>query len=229
LARPTPGPFTQRQIELVTTFADQAVIAIENVRLFDEVQARTRDLSEALQQQTATADVLKVISRSVFDLDTVLQTLIDTAVRLTRGSRGTIFIKQGEVLVARAFHRNVPDSLRAYLASTSWRIDGDSHMARAAREGRVVHISDLSQSDKESDEETRKRAAFGAGLWAPLMRDGQAIGVFGVPRDEPIAFSDREIELVQTFADQAVIAIENSRLFEQLKAKTHDLSEALQQ
>ena len=105
LARPTPGPFTERQIELVKTFADQAVIAIENVRLFDEVQARTRDLSEALQLQTATADVLKVISRSAFDLDTVLQTLIDTAVRLTRGSRGTIFIKQGDVLVARAAAR----------------------------------------------------------------------------------------------------------------------------
>jgi GAF domain-containing protein len=229
LARSAPVPFTQRQVELVTTFADQAVIAIENVRLFDEVQARTRDLSEALQQQTATADVLKVISRSVFDLDTVLQTLIDTAVRLTHGSRGTIFIKQGDVLVARAFHRNVPDSLRGYLASTAWSLDGDSHMARAAREGRVVHISDLSQSDKESDEETRKRAAFGAGLWAPLMRDGQAIGVFGVPREEPIAFSDREIELVKTFADQAVIAIENARLFEQVQARTRDLSESLQQ
>jgi two-component system, NtrC family, sensor kinase len=229
LGRPVPGAFTQRQIDLVQTFADQAVIAIENVRLFDEVQARTRDLSEALERQTATAEVLKVISRSVFDLDTVLQTLIDTAVRLTLGSRGTIFIRHGDVLVASAFHRNVPAPLRAYLATTTWRLDGDSHMARAAREGRVVHISDLSQSDRESDEETRKRAAFGAGLWAPLMRDGQAIGVFGVPRDEPIAFSDREIELVQTFADQAVIAIENSRLFEQLKAKTHDLSEALQQ
>jgi GAF domain-containing protein len=229
LTRQQVRPFTGRQIELVQSFADQAVIAIENVRLFDEVQARTRDLSEALQQQTATADVLKVISRSVFDLDTVLQTLIDTAVRLTHGSRGTIFIKQGDVLAARAFHHNVPDSLRAYLASTTWSLDGDSHMARAAREGRVVHIADLSQSDKTSDEETRKRAAFGAGLWAPLMRDGQAIGVFGVPREEPIAFSDREIELVKTFADQAVIAIENVRLFDEVQAKTRDLSEALQQ
>ena len=229
LSRAEARRFSDRQVALVTAFADQAVIAIENVRLFDEVQARTRDLSESLQQQTATAEVLKAISRSVFDLDTVLQTLIDTAVRLTRGSRGTIFIRHGDVLVASAFHRNVPDPLRAYLATTSWRLDGDSHMARAAREGRVVHISDLSQSYVESDEQTRKRAAFGAGLWAPLMRDGQAIGVFGVPRDEPIAFSDREIELVQTFAGQAVIAIENSRLFEQLKARTRDLSEALQQ
>jgi GAF domain-containing protein len=223
------GTFTPRQIDLVQTFADQAVIAIENVRLFDEVQARTRDLTEALQQQTATADVLKVISRSVFDLDTVLQTLIDTAVHLAHGSRGTIFIKQDDVLVARAFHRNVPDSLRAYLSTTTWRLDGDSHMARAARDGVVVHIPDLRRSQMDSDEQTRARAAFGAGLWAPLMRDGQAIGVFGVPRDEPVAFTDREIELVQTFSDQAVIAIENVRLFNEVKTKTDDLAEALQQ
>jgi two-component system, NtrC family, sensor kinase len=223
------GTFTPRQIDLVQTFADQAVIAIENVRLFDEVQARTRDLTEALQQQTATADVLKVISRSVFDLDTVLQTLIDTAVHLAHGSRGTIFIKQDDVLVARAFHRNVPDSLRAYLSTTTWRLDGESHMAKAARDGVVVHIPDLQRSQKESDEQTRARAAFGAGLWAPLMRDGQAIGVFGVPRDEPVAFTDREIELVQTFSDQAVIAIENVRLFNEVKTKTDDLAEALQQ
>jgi two-component system, NtrC family, sensor kinase len=223
------GTFTPRQIDLVQTFADQAVIAIENVRLFDEVQARTRDLTEALQQQTATADVLKVISRSVFDLDTVLQTLIDTAVHLAHGSRGTIFIKQDDVLVARAFHRNVPDSLRAYLSTTTWSLDGDSHMARAARDGVVVHIPDLRRSQMDSDEQTRARAAFGAGLWAPLMRDGQAIGVFGVPRDEPVAFTDREIELVQTFSDQAVIAIENVRLFNEVKTKTDDLAEALQQ
>ena len=154
------GTFTPRQIELVQTFADQAVIAIENVRLFDEVQARTRDLTEALQQQTATADVLKVISRSVFDLDTVLQTLIDTAVHLAHGNRGTIFIKQDDVLVARAFHRNVPDSLRAYLSTTTWRLDGDSHMARAARDGGVVHIPDLQRSHVDSDEQTRARARF---------------------------------------------------------------------
>jgi GAF domain-containing protein len=216
------GAFADEDVRLLRTFADQAAMAINNVTLFNETQ-------EALQQQSATADVLKVISRSVFDLDTVLQTLIDTAVRLARGSRGTIFIKQGEVLVARAFHRNVPDSIRAYLETTTWRIDGSSHMARAVREGNVVHIPDLSQSEIESDEETRKRAAFGAGLWAPLMRDGQAIGVFGVPRDEPIAFTNREIELVQTFSDQAVIAIENVRLFDEVEARTRDLTESLQQ
>ena len=145
LGRAAPVPFSKRQIELVTTFADQAVIAIENVRLFDEVQARTRDLAEALQQQTATAEVLKVISRSVLDLNSVLQTLIDTAVRLARGNRGTIFIRRGDALVASAFHSNVPDALREYLAATTWRLDGDPSPAQAAREGRVVHVPDLSK------------------------------------------------------------------------------------
>ena len=212
------GPTDIAQAE---AFRDQALIAIENARLFNETQ-------EALRQQTATADVLKVISRSVFDLDTVLQTLIDTAVQLTHGSRGTIFLRQDDVLVARAFHSNVPAELRAYLATTTWRLDGDSHMARAARERAVVHIPDLSDSALASDKEVQKRASFGAGLWTPLMRKGEVIGVFGVPRDKPVAFSTREIELVQTFADQAVIAIENSRLFGEVQAKTRDLEASLE-
>jgi GAF domain-containing protein len=220
LSSKTAHAFGPSEIAQAESFRDQALIAMENARLFRETQ-------EALERQTATADVLKVISRSVFDLDRVLETLIDTAVRLARGSRGTIFLRQGDVLVARAFHRNVPDAIRDYLMTTTWKLDGDSQMAQAVREGSVVHIPDLSLSRLPSDEATRTRAAFGAGLWAPLMRDGQAIGVFGVPRDEPIAFSDREIELVRTFADQAVIAIENARLFDEVQARTRDLEETL--
>ena len=229
LGRPEPEPFTPGQIKLVQTFADQAAIAIENARLFNEVKAKTDDLSEALEQQTATADVLKVISRSVLDVDSVLQTLIDTAVRLARGSRGTIFIQRGDVLVASAFHSNVAAGLREYLTTTSWRLDGDTPPARAAREGRVVHVPDLSKLEDETTQQVRKRAAFGAGLWVPLIGERQTIGVFGVPRDEPVAFTDREIEIVKTFADQAVIAIENARLFGEVQAKTRDLEEALQQ
>ena len=229
VTRATPGALSDDDIQLLQTFADQTVIAIENARLFEEVRARTRDTEESLAQQTATAEVLKVISRSVFDLNSVLQTLIDTAVRLTHGNRGTIFLKQDDVLVARAFHSNVPDQLRAYLTSTPWRLDGDSHMARAVRERAVVHIADLSKSEIESDQEVQKRASFGAGLWTPLMRKGEVIGVFGVPRDEPIGFTPREIELVQTFADQAVIAIENARLFAEVQARTGELEESLAQ
>ncbi len=222
-----PASLRLRVAELERKLEAAGGLRAANARLSAELTSRTRELAEARQQQTAAADVLKVISRSAFDLDAVLQTLIDTAVRLTRGSRGTIFLRQGEYLVARAFHSHVGEQLRHYLATTPWRLDGDSHMLRAAREGVIVHIPDLSQSEKQSDREVKKRAAFGAGLWTPLMRDGEVIGVFGVPRDEPVAFSQREIELIQSFADQAVIAIENARLFREVQAKTEDLAEAL--
>ncbi len=229
VSRKPAKPFSDKEIELLQSFADQAAIAIQNARLFEALQAKTRDLEESLAQQTATAEVLKVISRSVLDLDSVLQTLIDTAVRLARGSRGTIFIQRGDVLVASAFHSNVSAPLREYLATTAWGLDGDTHPARAAREGRVVHVPDLSKLEDETTIEVRKRAAYGAGLWVPLIGERQTIGVFGVPRDEPVAFTDREIEIVKTFADQAVIAIENARLFGEVQAKSRDLTEALQQ
>ena len=227
LGRPNPGPFTDRQIELVRTFADQAVIAIENVRLFDEVQARTRDLAEALQQQTATADVLKAISRSVFDLEFVLRTLIDTAVRLCHGSRGTIFIRNGDRVEARAFHSNVPPGLRDYLLANPFSLDDDSFVPTSIRDGRRVHLADLVTDRALVSERVRAEATFGAMLCVPLMREGEAIGCFAVPREAPQAFSAREIELVETFADQAVIAIENTRLFEEVQTRTRELEQSL--
>ena len=222
VSRKPRKPFSDKEIALLQSFADQAAIAIQNARLFNETK-------ESLAQQTATADVLKVISRSVFDLAPVLQTLIDTAVRLARGSRGTIWIRQGDVLVASAFHHNVPAELRAYLSSAPRSLSEDDPMARAAREKSVVHVPDFAAYQNPLTDGVKQRAALGAGLWVPLIRDGETIGVFGVPRDEPIAFTGREIEIVRTFADQAVIAIENARLFEQVQAKTRDLEESLAQ
>ena len=213
--------FGPKEIAIAESLRDQALIAIENTRLFTETQ-------EALAQQTATADVLKTISRSVFDLDAVLQTLIDTAVRLARGSRGTIFIRQGDMLVGRAFHDNVPASLKAYLVSHPIPLDSDEPVAQAVKQGRLIHVPDMSVYDTETVREARKLAGFGAALWAPLMRDGEAIGVFGVPREQPIPFSEREIELVRTFADQAVIAIENARLFGEVQARTLELQDSLE-
>jgi signal transduction histidine kinase len=220
-------PFTEKQLALLKTFADQSIIAINNVRLFEEVQERTRDLGEALEQQTATAEVLKVISRSVFNLDPVLQTLIDTAVRLGRGSRGTIFVRHADVLQARAFHQGVEPGLRAWLESTPLPINGDSNMAVCARERRIVEFTDLTKRGDAVTVEALKHAVFGAAVWVPLVRDGDVIGVFGINRKETVAFSEREVELVKTFADQAVIAIENSRLFEEVQAKTRELEASL--
>ncbi|MEJ1937132.1 GAF domain-containing protein, partial [Nostoc sp. NIES-2111] len=206
VTRPQPGSFSERQVELIRRFADQAVIAIENARLLDEVQARTDELQGALDQQTATADVLKVISRSVFDLDTVLSTLIDTAVRLCRGSRGTIFLRRGSMIEARAFHSNVPPALREYILAHPRSLDADHFLSRTVREGEIVHLRNLVAEPSPIPDTERSLAAFGSLLCVPLMRDGEAIGCFGVPRELPDPFTEREIELVKTFADQAAIA-----------------------
>ena len=225
VARIQTGFLPTRQLELLQTFADQAVIAIENARLFDEVQARTRDLSEALQQQTATADVLKVISRSAFGLKTVLQTLVDSAVRLC-ASDGVIYLRDGDVFRAEAaFGANIAGHDPR---NRSPRRPGrDSITGRVALSGRVEQIPD-NQADPEFKVAPAQRMNMRALLGVPLLRDGEVEGVFVLGKPEPGLFSDRAVELVRTFADQAVIAIQNVRLFDAVQAKTHDLEESLQ-
>jgi signal transduction histidine kinase len=192
------------------------------------VEERTADLNEALEQQTATADVLKVISRSVFDLQPVLRTLIDTAVRLCRGSRGTIYLRDGDVLRAAAFHNNVPQELKDHLMATPIRLDEDRALTRSFREGKVIHIEDFNNDPLTSRSVAPLHARFGSMLYVPLIRDGEPVGCLTMPREQVKPFSPREIELVQTFADQAVIAIENSRLFEEVQARTKELQESLE-
>jgi signal transduction histidine kinase len=227
LTRNTVGAFSQRQVELVQTFADQAVIAIENVRLFEEVQARTRDLSEALQQQTATADVLKVISRSAFDLNTVLDTLTQSAARLCNADTGVIKLRQGEVFRTGAIFGGSPAFIE-YMKETETRPGRESVSSRVALSGAVEHVVDV-QADPEINQSglrqvTPNRAAIGV----PLLREGKVEGIFVLGRTRPEPFTQRQIELVQTFADQAVIAIENVRLFEEVQARTRELADSLE-
>ncbi|RWQ40394.1 MAG: GAF domain-containing protein [Mesorhizobium sp.] len=226
-ARRRTVPFSDRQIELITTFADQAVIAIENARLFEEVQARTAELTEALAQQTATADVLKVISASTFDLKAVLQTLIESAVKLCGAELGGIYMLDGDVYRISASHGDSPE-LRAHEEAHPNRVGRDSWVGRAALERVVVHVPDVTLDLEYGTPDVPKIGKFAAGLSVPLLREGIPIGVFSMARAKPGPFSERQIELVQTFADQAVIAIENVRLFEEVQQRTREATEALE-
>lgn len=226
LGRRTVSPFTDKQIELVSTFADQAVIAIENVRLFDEVQARTEDLTESLQQQTATADVLKVISRSTFDLQAVLHTLVESAARLCEADKATITRQKGERFYraeAYGFSREFMD----YVRDVPIEPDRGSVSGRALLEGQVIHIPDVKADPEYTFSEAQRLGDFRTILGVPMLREGVAIGILVLTRSEVRPFTAKQIELATTFADQAAIAIENSRLFEQVQERTKELSQSL--
>jgi two-component system, NtrC family, sensor kinase len=226
VTRVEPGPFVEHHVQLLQTFADQAVIAIENVRLFDEVQAKTRDLTESLQQQTATAEVLKVISRSAFDLDVVLNSLTKSAVELCNSTYGAISLYRDGVLVFMAQTGCTPE-FAELLWSNPARLDRKSATGRAGLLRAVVQVPDVMQ-DEDYDYHGGEiignyRSIFGV----PLLRNGELEGVFTLMRREPGNFTPRQIELVQTFADQAVIAIENVRLFDEVQARTKELAASL--
>jgi two-component system, NtrC family, sensor kinase len=225
LMRSSVRPFMDKQIEFVTTFADQAVIAIQNARLFNEVKERTEDLRESLQQQTATSEVLKVISRSAFDLNAVFETVAESSVRLCGADRAFIFRFDGELLrMAVAF--NSSPEFTEWVAQHPIRPGQHSGSARAALERRTIHIPDV-LSDPNYSYGAKDVETIRTVLGVPILMGDDLLGVMMIYHLEVRPFTDKQIALVETFADQAAIAIENVRLFEQVRERTRELTQSL--
>ena len=214
-------PFTDKQIELVQNFAAQAVIAIENARLFNETK-------EALEQQTATAEVLKVISRSSVDLETVLDTLVQTVARLCRADQVYMFHLRHDLwhLIANC---GLSAEASKFFETHPFTPGRGSTSGRAALERRAVLIPDVLQDPEYTLSEGQEIAGYRTTLGIPLLREDTLIGVYSITRTRVEPFTDKEIELATSFADQAVIAIENARLLNELRQRTDDLSESLEQ
>jgi PAS domain S-box-containing protein len=220
--RGEPGGFAENQIALVTTFADQAVIAIENARLLGELRQRTADLARSVDELTATSDVLKIISRSSVELETVLDTLVETAARLCRADQANMF-RRGDDMLHLVASFGLSEEAKAFVDTHPLTLDRGTVSGRAGLERRVVQIPDVMEDLEFTYREGQKIVGNRTLLGVPLLRGDKLIGIFSINRTRVEPFTDKEIELATTFADQAVIAIENARLFEELRDRQAEL------
>ena len=227
LRRPDPGAFSPRQIELLETFAAQAVIAIENVRLFKELEARNLELRESLEYQTAISDVLNVMSRSTFDLEPVLQTVLETALRLCRAQFASIFQLEDGAFRWKVGSGLDPDYQQREIGSPIPPGQG-TLVGRVAMAGTAVRVADAWSDPDYLPQDDARLQNVRSMLGVPMMRDGKLFGVIALARDRVEEFTDKQVELVQVFADQAVIAIENVRLINEIRDKSRQLEIASQ-
>ncbi len=223
-------PFTDKQITLLQTFADQAVIAIENVRLFTELQARNQELSVALAQQTATSEVLAVISGAQTDVQPVFEAIVQSARRLCDASYSSVYRLDGQLVHLVAHNHQTPEAAETFRTAWPMPLSGDSFVVRAIRENAVIH-TDMQEDPTTSAALLTRAKAVGHRriLVVPMVREGQPIGGIRVSRAEATPFAEHHIALLQTFADQAVIAIENVRLFKELEASNREIAEKSRQ
>ena len=227
VGRPEPGPFSDKHVALLRTFADQAVIAIENVRLFKELESRNSDLTIALDHQTATSEILRVISSSQTDVQPVFDTIVRNAVRLCGADHGLAARFDGELLHPLAHYGFSAEALEMTVRKFPMRPSRENLLGRAALTRAVENLPDM-LADPDYSREFAIAGGWRSGLSVPMLRDGQIVGAIAVSRTEVGAFPDHLVKLLETFADQAVIAIENVRLFTELQARNSALTEALE-
>jgi signal transduction histidine kinase len=228
LMRNIVKPFTQKQIKLVTTFADQALIAIENTRLFEAEQASKRELQQALEYQTATSEVLNVISKSPSSVHPVFEAIITMAERLCAADFGFVFRIQDDGRYHLVAAPRAPEAYRRYRSEHPIALGDDSIMGRALQDRRAIHVADVKFDREQRQTEAHRVGQIRSALAVPLLSAGEVIGIVGAVRSTPNPFSERQIALVETFADQAVIAIENARLFEEVQARTLELAKTVE-
>jgi len=226
VGRAEPGPFSDSQIALLQTFADQAVIAIENVRLFKELEGRNRDLTEALDQQTATSEILRVISRSPTDVQPVFDAIAQSSMQLCESAFSVVLRYDGDLMHLGAAAHVTTEGAQLLRRDLPRRPGRDSISGRAILEGTVVQLTDA-QADPSYSSVYQRAHQARSGLAVPMLRDGRPIGAIAVGRHEVRPFTDQQAALLKTFADQAVIAIENVRLFKELEARTQDLTRSV--
>jgi GAF domain-containing protein/DNA-binding response OmpR family regulator len=224
-----PGMFTERQIAMLQTFADQAVIAIENTRLFNELERRNRDLTESLEQQTATSEILRVISQSQRDVQPVFEAIAANARVLCNATTGSVNTFDGERIHLAAAAGYRPEELEAIVASYPRLPSGSGATARAVLTRSVVYVPNVYADPEYGMLELADAARYRSTVVVPLLRDGICIGTISLTGAEPDMFTNRQIAMLETFADQAVIAIENTRLFNELQTRTAELGRSVEE
>ena len=225
------GAFADAHVELLKTFADQAVIAIENVRLFTELQARNREVTEALERQTATAGILQVIGSSPTDVRPVFEAIARSGVRVCDALGCTVFVVDHGLLHVAATHGVHPDRVERFRSEFPLPLSAEGDATQTVRSGTVFHLADIEHNPLATVEnlQAARLGRYQTRLMVPMVRGDAVLGLIAVTRKEPTPFPDRQVELLKTFADQAVIAIENVRLFTELQDKNREITEALDQ
>ena len=229
VGRPEPGPFADRQITMLQSFADQAVIAIQNVRMFEALETRNRDVTDALGQQTATSEILRIISRSLTDVQPVFDLIAERAVKLCDAEVSVVSRVEQDMIALAAVHGVTEEGTAAIGRVFPMRLGAETVTARTVRSREVVHVDDVLADPAYETRDAARAGRFRGSLGIPMLADGEVVGAIFIARDRPGLFTDRQVQLLRTFADQAVIALKNVALFGELQTRTQQLTHSVRE